>query len=491
LAILFLALSIQKRKPIYYAAAAVMIALAASANAFGITVVAMAALCLLFVLRREDYKRNILLTAGIGAYAYALSARFLPPSLLQAMRASASIGEDGNWSIGSVIALAIVVAGWAILWRVLPRWTADWRLQFFALFAYLTSSVPLLAQYLHIYFLPQAIRYKFEMELALALFVVFAARALLAKAPRGVKVALLIIYLGVAAQQVVSFRRFAKHLIQPERLETTIEYRAAQWANQNLRGARVSLPGSIALWANAFAPVEQFTGGSWSMAYNLIQQRGNYSVRDGGDQPQADAHISLDWLKAYGVAAVCVDGPKSPEYWKPFRHPEKFEDMLPVLWRADDTTIYQVPQRSSSLAHVMPESAIVRRAPMWAIDVAEIERYDVALEDASLPLAKFAWEGRNRIHIQTRAQPNQVISIQVSYHPGWHASSAGHRIPIHKDGLGLMWLAPECHGACEINLEYDGGWELRLCRWLSYLALAGIFVGLPVFYLRSGKERTS
>jgi len=66
--------------------------------------------------------------------------------------------------------------GWTIVWRYMPRWTADWPLQFFALFAYLTSSIPFIAMFFHLQFLPQPGRYKNEMELALSLLVVFAAR---------------------------------------------------------------------------------------------------------------------------------------------------------------------------------------------------------------------------------------------------------------------------------------------------------------------------
>jgi len=44
-------------------------------------------------------------------------------------------------------------------------------------------------------------------------------------------------------------------------------------------------------------------------------------------------------------------------------------------------------------------------------------------------------------------------------------------IALRRDGLGLMWLQPDCSGICEIQLDYDGGWELRLCRYLSFAAV--------------------
>lgn len=487
LAILFLWLSIRKRRLIYCAAASVSIAIATLASSFGPVMVMMAALCLLFVLRRENLGRNALLTVAIGAYAYALSAHFLPPSLLQAIRAASRRGEAGNWSMGSVTALAIVTLGWVLLARYLPRWISDWRLQFFAFFAYLTSSAPLLAAYLNRHLLPQPTRYKFEMELAWALLLVFGARYWAERLPRTIKAALLFLILALAGEQIVGYRQFAKNVLQPANLENTIEYRAATWAEHNLPGVRIAMPGSIAQWTNAFTPEQQFTGSSWSMAYNPVQQLGSDAVFHGAEKPEKDAGTSLVWLKAYGVGAVCVSGPKSPEFWKPYRHPSKFEDVLPVLWSDEDTTIYRVPERSASFAHVVPESAIVGRPPRGAEDTAGIERYVAALDDPSLPTADFQWVGRNGIRVHTTAKPEQAISLQVSYHPGWHVTVGNRHPRLRKDGLGLMWLQPDCNGPCEIQLEYDGGWELRLCRWISFLALAGLLVAAPAWYFRRAR----
>ena len=33
-----------------------------------------------------------------------------------------------------------------------------------------------------------------------------------------------------------------------------------------------------------------------------------------------------------------------------------------------------------------------------------------------------------------------AVAIQVTYHPGWHATANGKGIPVRRDGLGLMWL---------------------------------------------------
>ena len=471
LAILFLALSMLKRRPTYYAILVLLIAGMALATDFGPIQVLLAVLCLIPVFPRRDYGRNTALVISIGLIAYAIIAPFLPPSLLLAIH-RASANAEGGWTTGSATALAIVTLGWIVLWRVLERWTMDWNLRFFALFAYLTCSIPVIAAYLHRQFLPQPGRYKLEMEMAIALLIVFGLRSIVGKAPSALKAGLLFLFLALAGEQIVSHRQYAKNILQPADLTQTTEYRTADWASQNLPGIRVMLPGSIAQWANDFADLPQFSGSSWSQAYNQVQQRGLAAVYNGGDTPPQDARVSLDWLKAFGVGAVAVSGPYSHEYWKPFGHPAKFEGLLPVLWRQEDVTIYRVPQPTTSLAHVMSESTIVSRAPAGPRDTDAIEKYVAALDDPSLPPTEFHWAGPNSIQIRTTASPGQAVSVQVSYHPGWHAKVGSRAIDLRRDGLGLILLRPDCSGLCEIQLDYDGGWELRLCRYLSFVALA-------------------
>lgn len=476
LTILFLTLSIRHRRPIYYSAAALSIACSAFASAFGPTMTAMAALCLLFVLDRRSYQRNIAITLGIGAFGYAISCPFLSPSLLQAIRGAAAHSYEERLTAGSLTALAITAAGWILLWHYLPRWTGDWRLQFFALFAYITSTGPMLLVYLNRQFLPQPGRYRTEMELAWALLVVFGFQRWFRRTPRAVKAALLLLLAALAGEQIVSHRRLAKTILVSADLTRTIEYRVSTWAAQNVRGTRVMLPGSIAQWANAFSDVLQVSGSSWSLAANQVQQMGVGAIYRGGESVEQDVRVSLLWLKAYGAGAIAVSGPHSEEFWKPFFHPAKFDGVLPLLWRADDVSIYQIPQRTHSLAHVVPQTAIVSRAPAGAEDRVALTPYVTALDDPTMPPADFEWKGWNRISIRTHASPGQAISVQVSYHPGWHATINGKPVEIRRDALGLMWLPPQCSSQCNAELTYNGGWELRICHFVSYAALAMVLV---------------
>ena len=476
LVILFLSLSIRTRRPVYYAVTALAIAVSALASDFGPVLAAMASLCLLFVLRREDWVRNLRVTAAIGLFSYAICCPWLSPSNILAIGRASNGGGGGSWTIGSFTALAIVATGWALLWHYLPRWTEDWRLQFFALFAWLTGSVPLMYTYLNRQFLLEPGRYKVEMEFSLSLLAVYAARPVLARIPRPLRACLIFLFVALAAEQIVAQRKFAKAVLAPTDATQTIEYRASIWARDHLPGIRIMMPGSIGKWTDAFTNIEQFAGGSWSVAYNPVQQRANDGIYNGGDTPGQDARVAITWLKAYGTGAIAVSGPNSQELWKGFGHPKKFDGVLPALWSVDDVTIYRVPLRSDSLAHVVPESALVRRAPSGPRDTGDVEKYVAALEDRSLPVAQSRWEGGNRMHISTVAWPGQAISVQITHHPGWHAKANGISRPIQADGLGLMWLQAGCHGPCDVQLEYDGGTELWICRLLSALALSALVV---------------
>jgi hypothetical protein len=257
----------------------------------------------------------------------------------------------------------------------------------------------------------------------------------------------------------------------PQDATKTVEYRAATWAERNLPGKRVFFPGSMAQWATDFAGILQFSGGSWSMATNQSQQNAQADIVFGSGPEIRE--ISIHWLQAYGVSAVAVSGPKSQEYWKPFADPHKF-DGLPVLWSDSGVTLYAVPLRSDSLAHIVPPAAIVRHPPRNPEDGAEAARFAAALNDPSLPLADLAWQGPNRMTIHTTPAAGQALSVQVGYHPGWRATVNGRHPDIYKDGLGLMWLRPDCHGACTVQLDYSGGWGLWLCRIVSYMAIAAL-----------------
>jgi hypothetical protein len=200
-----------------------------------------------------------------------------------------------------------------------------------------------------------------------------------------------------------------------------------------------------------------------------------------------EAEYSVLWLKAYGAAAVGVSGPLSREYFKPYSTPTKFEGVLPVLWRDGDDVIYQVTPGPYSLAHVIRAGEEVRRAPVHGLDVEPLRPFVAAVEDRSRPFARFEWKSLHEARIDTQMRPGELLSVQVSYAPGWHAMANSSAAPVRRDALGLTIVEPHCAGACHIALVYDGGAEVR---WTRIAQWVGVIVCLvwPLWRRRSGNN---
>jgi hypothetical protein len=219
------------------------------------------------------------------------------------------------------------------------------------------------------------------------------------------------------------------------------------------------------------------------MSYNLGQDSAVETIYNTGETGDKDFRISLDLLKAFGVGAVAVSGKGSREYWKPFAHPDKFIGRLPLLWMEDDVAIYRVSGPGYSLAHVVDKSSLVKDNRGKLPPLSDIEPFVNQLDDPSIPRADLQWEGRNRIKIHAVTRPGQVISIQVSYHPGWRASVNGKPAELHRDGLGLMWLESGIGGPSEVNISYNGGTQLWVCRVITLTALVLFLAFFPLRFL--------
>jgi uncharacterized membrane protein YfhO len=91
-----------------------------------------------------------------------------------------------------------------------------------------------------------------------------------------------------------------------------------------------------------------------------------------------------------------------------------------------------------------------------------------------MPDAPFTWTTAHTARIATNLAAGQVISWQECYHKGWHASVNGRDVPLTRDALGLMTIDAQVTGPVTVDLNYDGGLEMRLAHWLS----AGTLIGL-------------
>ncbi len=170
---------------------------------------------------------------------------------------------------------------------------------------------------------------------------------------------------------------------------------------------------------------------------------------------------SITWLKAFGTGGVTVQGPASPDPLSPIGSPGKFDGLIPRVWSSPEYSIYQVPLRSASLAHVIPVSAIVTDQPKDGVNIEPVRGYVAALEDASLPPASLVWQNPERGRIRAKIGPAQVVSVQITYDRGWTARTGGRPARVRPDQLGMIVIEPDCSGDCTFDLDFTGGSERR------------------------------
>lgn len=475
---IYLALTTGRKR--YYLASGLATAAVMLSNAFGTVDLFCAVLCLLALSDGRGIWRRLRTVAAIGAATYLVVSPIMLPSLLMVIRRnSAMVGGDYRFTGRSALGLAILIVACALCRLASQRWNLPSHLTFFLLLSVFLAGIPLLALHFGIFVVPQPHRYQVELELALCPLLAFAAHLVLQRLPALTAKAALICLLGLCARQTVHYVRYARRLILPIDIAATTEYKIAQWVNQHRSGQRVMVTSTQSFLFNVFSDTPQMHGGhdpnnpNWSLAVAA------FTILSGMNAGPRDAEISILWLKAFGAQAVAV--PYPDVYYRAFAHPRKFDGVLPVRWSDAGTVLYAVPNRSPSPAHVVPPQAIVRRTPVNGLDVEDLARYVGALDDPALPIATLTWKNLHAIHIQTTAQPDQAISVQITWHPGWHARANGREVPITRDAIGLMALQPGCNGSCAIEMYYDGGSELKAALVLSLITL-----GLCLAYFSRG-----
>ncbi|MBZ5584661.1 MAG: hypothetical protein LAQ30_21115 [Acidobacteriia bacterium] len=414
--------------------------------------------------------------AGAAVLGYLLIAPALPPSTVWNMLVRTQQMEPENafaprhWAM-----LAAVAALTAALRWLLGRARAPRALRFFALLSLFMGAVTLGKYWLGVTMLAQPTRFQHVMEMGLIGSAAVGAAWLIGERRRlrFAAVAALALFCAFGAYD---FRAFAKRTLLRIDITKTSEYKIARWLDRHPGGGRAFLLGSSAFWLNAFGDTPQVAG---CCLQGMLQNAGRYAHYEvGSDDGAGDRafEVSMAWLQALGVSRIAVTGPGSTDAYKDYHHPWKFEGRLPELWRGGDDAIYEVPQRAPGLAHVVLPEELTARFPEDGIDIKALAPYVAALEDPGKPLLEERWNSPSEAVLRGSLSPRDVISVQVSYHPGWHATAAGARLPVSADALGFLTIAPRCSGDCAVRLFYDGGAEMRLLKWLWALTVALVVV---------------
>jgi hypothetical protein len=447
-------LALEKKKPAYYALSAVTLACLALTNVTGTV-----GFCLLVSAYLLSFAPSIPRLAAVSLLAYGLAAPWMPPSAVRLIFANSqqSAGNSYPFTSWHLLYFSLIAAAAAAVWKLARN--ADRFLRFAIFLTFFAGAIFLPAFALKIAILPQPERFQLEFEMGACLVAAW----LVSKLGRAPLAVLSLLCLA----SIVYNRRHADQLIQPIDIRKTTEYKEAIWFDRHMGGRRVFAPGSVSFWMNIFTDTPQI-GGCCDQGISHWQQKVALYILYAG----TDAEVSRLWLQAFGVHAAGVSGEGSGEWYKPFANPHKFDGVLKELWRDGGDAIYEVPQRSGSLAHVVRPEQVVTKGPIHGLDVAPLRPFVEALNDPEAPPAPMEWKGRARAVISSDLRRGDLVSVQVSYHPGWRALVNGARRRIESDAIGFQVIHPECEGACVIDLIYDGGLEAKIARAMQILAAA-------------------
>jgi hypothetical protein len=467
LAIALLHVALKKRRPLYYVLAGLALAATVLSNWIGAFALALGAGAYLFAGYEGRAVRQWLTAGALACYAYAIALPFVAPSIVATIRANAPLVGGRFEPSPAHLAIAAGFAGGfpALAWAMRRAGLAA-PARFGFLFLYATAFITMAAYWGHFLLLPQPQRYHLEMDMAFWMAVALVAAPAYARLPRRTAAIVFCVLLLAAAPIWRRQLRNARDMEKPIDIQATAEYRVSRWLGEHMPGRRVFAPGTICFWMNAFSDTAMMNGGFDNGMHNVLLQYIIYQEYFGDK-----LEVGLGWLKAYGVDAIVGGDAPSREYYHPYAHPDKLH-ALPVLWRDQTEVIYAVPRGTASLAHAVRASDLVMETPI-SYELKTARTYLAALEDPSLPPADFRWTGTGAAHITGNFGPEHLLSVQVTFDEGWHASVNGSPRRIWSDKLGQIVVEPRCDGACSVDLVYDGGAEMRLARVASVAALAG------------------
>jgi len=467
LAIALLHVALTKRRPVYYVLAGLALAATVLSNWIGAFALALGAGAYLFAGFEARPVRQWLTAAALACYAYAIALPFVAPSIVATIRANAPlVGGHFESSPTHLAVAAAFAAGFPALAWAMRRAGLAAPARFGILFFYGMAFITLAAYWCHFSLLPQPQRYHLEMDMAFWMAVALVAGPIYLRLPWRTAVIVFCALALVAAPIFIRQLRRAHDMEQPIDIQATGEYRVSRWLGEHMPGKRVFAPGTISFWMNAFSDTPMMNGGFDNGMRNVLLQYIIYQEYFGDT-----LEVGLGWLKAFGVDAIVGGDPQTREFYHPYAHPDKLHS-LPVLWRDDTEVIYAVPRGSSSLAHAVRAGDLVTEEPI-SYELKAARTYLAALEDPTLPPADFRWTGTGAARITGSLRPEHLLSVQVTFDKGWHATVNGAPRRIWGDKLGQIVVEPRCNGACSVDLFYDGGTEMRLAHAASVLALAG------------------
>lgn len=474
LAVLALQNAVHTRTRRALAWAALALALIFLTNVPGTMATAVAVFCWLCVQPASDRRTAWILAALAAAFAYAIACYGIPPSSLGMVFGnvvSMHAGFSASLKVGPFLLLATLAVTAALGW-LLARTRLPLYLRFAVLNFLLIAAMVLTARPQRFELLPQVGRLHLEMEMGACLILGSCAWFLYSLVPGWSRPVVWVLCLAPIGLQMGNYRNWVSHDLGRVDLAKRSEYTSARWVDANLPGRRTYVTGSTGFWWNTFTESPQVLGCCAQNQWMPVLEDLPYVVNLPNE---ANTARIKPYLQALGVQVLIANGPDSTDEYKDIRSPDRLDQVLPVLHRELGDTIYAVPQRSVSMAHVIRggDAVAVPSPPNRAPGPDDIVRYAAALQDPARPVADFKWVRGDTARITMVLAPDDVVSVQLAGFRGWKAYADGHAVPITRDGLGFLLVHPHSTGPSEIRLRWTGSPDGVVSALISLAALAG------------------
>ncbi len=426
-----------------------------------------------------------LLTYGLCAFWYNLSFIRAPFAYIAA--------GGGDFTFGALAPLLVI--GLPIIGGIVLAFSGREELQPLLVVApwlLVFSVIEAGWYYLEISLSPQPYRYIPELDMAfcmlLAIAVTWATDRL---AARGLPNALarpigMTVVTALLISLPLPFLRQAWQIVSPNStIEETPEYRMAKFLEGQVVEERVYVTGTNAFWLNVFTRVVQLRGGMDQGATNPWWAHVTYQINKG-----EDGELAVLWAKALGLRYIVVNYPDSTVDYKDYQHPDKFEGLLPEVYRVRGDVVFEVPNCPTEYVRPVYAEKLKSLSPIQdALDVENLRAYlSVVEEELPRSTVDYTWENNDHLVIQAKLEEGAALLVRMTYDSGWRASIDGQGVDIKRDPLSFMVIKPDEPGEYLIHLLHGRVWD----EWLGYgvtgvTLLALFIVGIGTLLKKGSK----
>jgi hypothetical protein len=452
----------------WLAGSAIAFALVVSNNFYGATALALFFPVLCWAVYAETKDRRVWVRGALTALlSYALCAAWLTPAYIKITARNLSlVSQPGNW--WSAVLLVVCLSAFCLAsWRMARKGISAWLI-------FLTGSGLIFCltclgnHFFNFRVFGEPARLLPELDLCLNLLVLYGLYSGWTRWPDKERGS------AVAAATVIFFMPCWPYLERPwlpmvrtSEYKHRLEYQIAEWTAMNRPGTRSYVTGTVRFWWNAWFNEAQIGGGSEQGLTNITTMNMFWKMVIGND-PAVDTR----WMQAYGVDNLVVNDKTSVLPYADFEHPQKYIDVLPVLWQdGKGNWIYEIPRKHRGLARVVEAARYARlKAPESGDDLEALDPYVEMLEKSAAEKAETRWLRPDTLEVRAETRAGQALAIQVAYDPYWRARENGREFPVSEDPFGQMRVdvPPGTH---TLRMHFDTPIDNQIGRVVSAAAL--------------------